>query len=67
MPDVPVEPPEVGEPEPDEPEVGAGAPETEGVPLVGPAVATAPTPPVWAPLSEICERMVSIEELVAGA
>lgn len=43
---------------PEPPEVeGAGAddvgeaPATEGVPLVGPAVATAPTPPVTGPLS----------------
>lgn len=40
--------------EEDEPDgVGEGA-ATLGVPLVGPAVATAPCPPVWKPLSGIC-------------
>ena len=36
--------------------VGA-APATEGVPEVGPALATAPTPPVCGPLSGTCAQM----------
>ena len=55
--DAPFDPPEVGlalaELEDEDPEVDDGA-ATEGVPLVGPAVATAPTPPVTGPLSESC-------------
>ena len=45
------------EPEPDEGlglalDEGDGAAETDGVPEVGPAVATAPTPPVVKPVKE---------------
>ena len=40
----------------DPPEVAAEPPGTVGVPLVGPAVATAPWPPVAAPVSDTCGR-----------